>query len=1055
MEESTNEMEILRLLVKNRGYYDKYFSIVQKYITSRDLKTLYEAIDAYYQESPNHTYISEDDLKLYFSTNYPQLRGTAAFDIYIDSIYSMCLSSDTIKNYVHKLIENDTYRAISNITQDALLTRSYGKLGEIEAKLLTYQEVISREDKESPFLDIDMRELLTEESEGKGFKWRLQCLNDDVGPLGGSTLTHIFARPECFTPDTEVLTPNGWRYVNQITYKDKIACVDKNRGIHFEKPSHIEAHEEIEMYNIHDTLGRVNLCVSGGHQMVYEFDGNGLQKKAARDIKYFQGVKHHIAGYGKGSKVFTAFDALQIAYQADGHTRNYKEYGYTFSFKKQCKIDRLKGILAELQYEYTTYKDGNRDNIGFYVKTKKPLSKDFNWLDLEEVSTAYAQDFIEELSYWDATRRTSKRYKYDTTNGAVADIVSAVASLAGYNCFISIKQDNRKESYNDVYSLSIRTNYQPVDGQCIIKEKSSYSGMVYCFSVSTGMLLVRRGLATAVVGNTGKTTFLASELTFFAEQLEEGEYGIWINNEEAGKKVKFRTMQAALKATKEEILAKIDSALSVFLPKWGTKIKIVDSATITFEQIQQICRDYKPKFLVVDQGDKVTFKGASDYSTTERLKVLYVKFRELAKELDIPIITVGQASGEAEGKKWLTMDWMDFSKCLAIGTKVRMYDGSLKCIENIKIGDQVMGVDSTPRNVNSTDKGISKMWKVSMVKTGDSFICNDNHILSTKMSGNYSTFIKNKQVINKSLHDWLALSPTVRYRHKGYYTDSIQYNNDWLSILDPYFIGMWLGDGSSRSSSITTADKEIEEYVQKVASKFGMKITEDYSPTYKTLHISCGKVNGNNPVLKELQKLNLINNKHIPKWVLTTSIWDRQKFLAGLIDTDGCLLSTKTHQYFEVATKYINICLDLIELCRSLGLYASYAIKYIKEVPYYYVYISGDISKIPTKITRKQTTFCAKTQVTTSPMEIESVGMGEYAGFTLDGDGLYMLENYIVTHNTGKPGEMDLIIGIGCNSADGEENIRYIRLAKNKISGKHGKHAVLINPERARYSDMG
>ena len=750
MEEANCELEILRLLVKNRGYYDKYFTLVKPYISSKDLKTLYETIDAYYQDCQDHMFISEDDLKLYFTTNYPQLRGISSFDIYIEAIYGLDLSSDTIKNYIHKLLENDTYKKVCDIAQDALITRVHGKIEDIERRITEYKTIIQRDEKDSPFLEIDMKELLEEESIGNGFKWRLNCLNDALGPLGGSTLGHIFARPEV-----------------------------------------------------------------------------------------------------------------------------------------------------------------------------------------------------------------------------------------------------------------------------------------------------------------GKTSMLTSELSFFATQLEDNECVILINNEEAGKKVKFRIMQAALKATKDEILSKIDSAISVYINKWGNKLKIVDNALITYEQIHEIVSTYKPKCLVIDQGDKVRFKGDKDMSLHERLKALYVKLRELAKEFDIPIITIGQASGEAEGKKWLSMDMMDNSKCLAVGTKVRMFDGSTKCIENVFVGEQLMGVDGTPRTVRSTDRGTSEMWEVTMAKTGDSFICNNSHILSTKMSGDYSRYIKNGQVVNKTIHQWMALSPSIRYRYKGYYSNAIQYNNPWFSILDPYFLGVWLGDGSSRSSTVTTADPEIEEYVNRVASRFNLKITEECREKYKMMHISCGKVNGQNPVLKELQRLNLINNKHILKEILTTSIRDRQEFLAGLVDTDGCLLSTKTHKYFEVATKYKHLCRDLIELCRSLGLYASYAVKYVKEIPYYYVYISGDLSNIPTKIARKQTSFCAKTQVVTSPMTIKSVGQGEYAGFTLDGDGLYMLDNYIVTHNTGKPGEMDWILGIGSSHSDGEENIRYLRLAKNKLTGNHLKTAVLINPEIARYSDMG
>src|SRR4051812_44453905 len=44
-------------------------------------------------------------------------------------------------------------------------------------------------------------------------------------------------------------------------------------------------------------------------------------------------------------------------------------------------------------------------------------------------------------------------------------------------------------------------------------------------------------------------------------------------------------------------------------------------------------------------------------------------------------------------------------KCLAKGTPVLLYDGTIKAVEEIRVGDQLMGDDSTPRNVLSLARG--------------------------------------------------------------------------------------------------------------------------------------------------------------------------------------------------------------------------------------------------------------------------------------------------------------------------------------------------------------
>lgn len=162
--------------------------------------------------------------------------------------------------------------------------------------------------------------------------------------------------------------------------------------------------------------------------------------------------------------------------------------------------------------------------------------------------------------------------------------------------------------------------------------------------------------------DTGKTSFLFSETTHMAEQCSGDEIIIWCNNEEGGKKLKKRLYQAVLNATPDQLSEFRESAEETFKLKGGDRIKIFDDASLSVETIERLLADFNVRLLVIDQGDKVHFRGESTYSTVDRLKVLYGKFRELAKKYDVPILTVGQASAQAEGKKWLQMSWMDNSK---------------------------------------------------------------------------------------------------------------------------------------------------------------------------------------------------------------------------------------------------------------------------------------------------------------------------------------------------------------------------------------------------------
>ncbi len=162
--------------------------------------------------------------------------------------------------------------------------------------------------------------------------------------------------------------------------------------------------------------------------------------------------------------------------------------------------------------------------------------------------------------------------------------------------------------------------------------------------------------------DSGKTSFLVSEVTHMASQLTGDEIILWVNNEEAGSKIKLRLYQAALKCTRDEIVSYPDDAEREFNRLGGNHIKIYDESTASVEEIRQLCLEHNVKMLIIDQGDKVKFAGSKNMSDVEMLTTLYQMFRELAKEFDIPVLTVGQADAPAEGKKWLSLNNMNRSK---------------------------------------------------------------------------------------------------------------------------------------------------------------------------------------------------------------------------------------------------------------------------------------------------------------------------------------------------------------------------------------------------------
>lgn len=157
-------------------------------------------------------------------------------------------------------------------------------------------------------------------------------------------------------------------------------------------------------------------------------------------------------------------------------------------------------------------------------------------------------------------------------------------------------------------------------------------------------------------------------------------------------------------------------------------------------------------------------------------------------------------------------------KCLAKGTKVLMADGSVKKVENIVVGDKLMGIDGTDRNVLSLGRGRENMYKITQNK-GIEYIVNESHILSLRNRDNHKT-------INVNVKDYVNGNVNRKDRLVGYRGLNENKIDSNLNI-DPYFLGLWLGDGQSSltATRIETKDEEIINYLHKFAKSINHKVS--------------------------------------------------------------------------------------------------------------------------------------------------------------------------------------------------------------------------------------
>jgi hypothetical protein len=391
-------------------------------------------------------------------------------------------------------------------------------------------------------------------------------------------------------------------------------------------------------------------------------------------------------------------------------------------------------------------------------------------------------------------------------------------------------------------------------------------------------------------------------------------------------------------------------------------------------------------------------------------------------------------------------------KCLAKNTPIIMLDGTEKMVQDIKPGEQITGDDSTPRNVLSICSGKEMMYKIHQTY-GDDYIVNESHIISLKLSK--SPRIRDRLSKNSFQVSWFTKDKTnsktfsyssrkdkdISYQEAVNFAKTLQPKGTVIDInileylkrpkswksaykgfkvgvdfhlqnvdLDPYILGIWLGDSSSNGPNITSVDKEVISYFKEYFNELCVK--KDGDNTYRFTSGKQGGRSDRNVFVNTLKKYNLLNNKHVPYDYKINSESNRLSLLAGIIDSEGYLYDN----CYEIVQKNKKLSVDILFLARSLGFRVnmkecqkSCTYKGQKrEGIYYRIIISGDTDKIPVLLSRKKASpNKQKKNQLVYGIKIEKLEVGDYYGFEIDGNHRFLLGDFTVTHNT----EVAKIIG--------------------------------------------
>ena len=164
---------------------------------------------------------------------------------------------------------------------------------------------------------------------------------------------------------------------------------------------------------------------------------------------------------------------------------------------------------------------------------------------------------------------------------------------------------------------------------------------------------------------TGKTTFLSSEATYFAEQIQEqgGEQGpiVWFNNEQEGAQVRKRMYQSLLGMDRHQVESNLSRSRHMYETLGGKNILLYDSASINRNQVELVCKEVSPSLVIFDQIDKI--QGFEGDREDLHLGAIYIWARYVVHSKELLTLTTGvrltnpnNRAVSLRGKKFLTMD---------------------------------------------------------------------------------------------------------------------------------------------------------------------------------------------------------------------------------------------------------------------------------------------------------------------------------------------------------------------------------------------------------------
>jgi hypothetical protein len=325
---------------------------------------------------------------------------------------------------------------------------------------------------------------------------------------------------ECVDADTEFFNGEQWIKISEYNEDENVLVYCSDGSAKLESPiKYIVLDNCKAMY--HFSNKHLDFCCTENHRIPYLH-----RRKDELCVDYFQNIinSYETDSNGFRGRLLCSFNysgnielnewylRLAVACQADGRQIIIYKTGlptkinsYELRVKKQRKVERLKWILnnANIEYKHSISGDGLHR---FYFQS--PLGCKTFPNEWHQLNNRLKKIILEEVVHWDGNISLEGICRYTSTNKHNIDFIQMIAHSCGKVATIS-KDKRMKLKHQQCYTITFshvaysamnKQNCKSKNNKSIL-EKINNIIKVYCFTVSTGMFVIRRNDKISITGN--------------------------------------------------------------------------------------------------------------------------------------------------------------------------------------------------------------------------------------------------------------------------------------------------------------------------------------------------------------------------------------------------------------------------------------------------------------------------------------------------------------------------------------------------------------------------